>query len=100
MLDLDHNGITATVTRLLMLGAPKDQLRDQNVFRYCEPEDRAAVGSVIEDCKRWRPAVAVVDSIGEFMPMLGANSNSADEFTNIHTRVLKPLAMANSECSS
>jgi hypothetical protein len=77
-----------------MLGAPKDKLCDQNVFRYCEPEDRGAVGRVVKDCKEWRPAIAVVDSIGELMPMLGASSNSADEFTNVHSGVLKPLAMA------
>lgn len=42
----------------------------------------------------WRPAVAVVDSIGELLPLHGLNSNSADEFTVVHSNVLKPLAKA------
>ncbi|QIP41097.1 hypothetical protein G9444_3853 [Rhodococcus erythropolis] len=42
--------------------------------------------------RTWRPSVAVVDSIGELLPLFGSNSNSADDFTTVHTRVLKPLA--------
>ena len=94
VLDLDHNGVEATVSRLLMMGAPRGKLRDPNVFRYCEPQDRDDVRQVVKDSMAWRPAVAVVDSIGELMPMLGANSNSANEFTHTHTAVLKPLALS------
>ena len=38
-LDLDHNGPEATISRLLMLGAPWEALRDRSLFRYVEPED-------------------------------------------------------------
>ncbi|WP_260754960.1 AAA family ATPase [Mycobacterium sp. SMC-8] len=94
MIDLDHNGALSTIHRLLALGARPDALRNRNLFRYCEPEDAAEVRQVVEDSRTWRPAVAVVDSIGELLPMCGANTNSADEFTVMHTKVLKPLAKA------
>lgn len=94
IIDLDHNGAQSTVYRLLALGAPPDQLRDPAVFRYCEPEDRLELRQVVADSIEWRPAVAVVDSIGELLPMHGANTNSADEFTTVHSSVLKPLAKA------
>jgi hypothetical protein len=94
VLDLDLNSAASTLGRLLMMGAPKDKLADLNFFRYCEPEHSGDVNQVVEDCKTWRPEVAVVDSVGELLPMLGADSNSADDFTRAHTRVLKPLAMS------
>jgi hypothetical protein len=92
VIDLDHNGAASTVHRLIALGAPLEMLRNPDVFRYCEPEDRTELRQVVDDCKLWRPAVAVVDSIGELLPLHGANSNSSDEFTTVHTSVLKPLA--------
>ncbi|MBB2770552.1 UNVERIFIED_ORG: hypothetical protein GGE11_001447 [Mycolicibacterium obuense] len=94
MIDLDHNGAPSTVHRLLALGVRATDLRNPNLFRYCEPEDAAEVRQVVKDSQSWRPAVAVVDSIGELLPMCGSNSNSADEFTVMHTKVLKPLAKA------
>ena len=94
IVDLDHNGAAATVRRLLDLGAPIEALRDINRFRYCEPEDRLELRQVILDCAAWRPAVALVDSIGELLPMYGASSNSSDDFTLAHSNVLKPLARA------
>lgn len=94
VMDLDHNGPGAIVSRLLALGAPATYLRDPALFRYCEPEDRAELRQVVDDCKTWRPAVAIVDSIGELLPLHGANSNSPDEFTAVHSSVLKPLAKA------
>lgn len=59
-----------------------------------KPEDRTELRQVVDDSKLWRPAVAVVDSIGELLPLHGLNSNSADEFTAVHSNVLKPLAKA------
>jgi hypothetical protein len=91
IVDLDHNGPDATVGRMLALGAPESALRDPDRFRYCEPEDRAEVRQVIDDAMVWRPAVAIVDSVGELLPLYGANSNSADDFTTTHSYVLKPL---------
>jgi hypothetical protein len=94
VIDLDHNGAPATVRRLLALGAPIDALRDPDLFRYCEPDDRIELRQVIDDSITWRPAAAIVDSIGELLPMYGSSSNSADEFTTVHSNVLKPLAKA------
>ena len=94
IVDLDHNGAPATVRRLIDLGATSDALRDPQQFRYCEPEDRAELRQVVEDAAQWRPAVAIVDSIGELLPMYGASSNSSDDFTLAHSNVLKPLAKA------
>jgi hypothetical protein len=48
----------------------------------------------VKDCQTWRPAVAIIDSIGELMPLYGWDSNSADDFTRAHALVLKPLAVA------
>ncbi|MGB0972039.1 MAG: hypothetical protein ACPGVG_13920, partial [Mycobacterium sp.] len=94
VIDLDHNGAPATVRRLLDMGADEAALRNPDRFRYCEPEDRTELRQVIDDSQSWRPAVAIVDSVGELLPMHGASSNSSDDFTVAHTLVLKPLARA------
>ena len=94
VLDLDHGGPASTVARLLMLGAPLAALRDGDRFRYVEPEDRWHVLAVVEDVQAWRPDVAVVDSVGELLPVFGASSNSPDDYTAVHTTVIKPLATA------
>lgn len=94
IIDLDHNGGAATVARLLALGAPESLLRDQAMFRYCEPEDRTELRQVVADLSAWRPAMVIVDSIGELLPLFGASTNNADEFTSVHSVVLKPLARA------
>lgn len=93
-LDLDHNGAVSTVERLLAFGAPEDRLRDLDRFRYADPEDRDDLDAIIRDVEQtpWGPAVAVVDSIGEMLPLLGAGSNSPDEFTLANRRVLTRLA--------
>lgn len=96
VVDLDHNGPVATAARLLALGVPADVLSDQAVFRYVEPEDASELLAVVSDCRTWAPGVSVVDSMGELMPMLGLKSNDADDFTQAHGTVLKPLAMAGS----
>lgn len=94
VIDMDHNGPQATVYRLLDMGAKEDALRNADLFRYVEPEDADHLKAVIQDMKWWRPAVAVVDSIGELLPLLRLSSNSPDDFTSANARVLKPLAMA------
>lgn len=94
VIDLDHNGPDATIYKLLDMGAPESALRNPELFRYVEPEDKAHLLAVVADAKQWRPAVAVVDSVGELLPMMRLSSNSPDDFTIAHTAVLKPLAMA------
>ena len=92
VVDLDHNGPSATVSRLVALGAPVVALRDPSRFLYCEPDDRIEMLAVVAHMAKWHPGVAVVDSIGELLPLFGSSSNSTDDFTTVHTRVLKPLA--------
>jgi hypothetical protein len=91
---VDLPGAAATFGRLLDLGAPYDALRDANQFRYAEPEDIAHLDGIVADARTWRPAIATVDSIGELLPLLRLSSNSPDDFTAAHGRVLKPLARA------
>ena len=92
VIDLDHNGTASIVTRLLALGVHPETLGDLNLFRYVEPEDRNEAYAVVDDAQDWPPAVVVVDSLGELLPMFGSSSNSADDFTLVHSAVLKPLA--------
>jgi hypothetical protein len=47
---------------------------------------------MVADCAAWSADVVVVDSTGELLPMFGANSDNADDFTKVHNRVLQPLA--------
>lgn len=93
-LDLDHNGPASFLARLLMFGAPMAALRDRQMFRYVEPEDRQHLNEIMSAAVEWRPALAVVDSVGELLPILGLSSNSPDDFTVAHAHVLKPLARA------
>lgn len=93
VLDLDHNGVKATIGRLLMLGAPAATLSDLERFRYVEPEDDVHLLDVVADVILWAPDVTVLDSIGELLPLFGASSNSPDDFTMVHARVMKPLAV-------
>lgn len=90
-LDLDHNGPDSTVNRQIDFGADEAALRDSDRFLYVEPGDRAQAIAVIEDMADWKPTLVIIDSIGELLPLFGAGSNSADEFTDVHTRVIKPL---------
>ncbi|SIN26307.1 hypothetical protein [Micromonospora cremea] len=92
--DIDHNGPQATISRFLDMEVPEETLRDPALFRYVEPADKAHLMAVVKDAKGWHPAVAVADSVGELLPLLGLNSNSPDDFTLAHTAVLKPLALA------
>ncbi|WP_162625411.1 AAA family ATPase [Mycolicibacterium llatzerense] len=90
--DIDHNGASAIVSRLLLLGAPKETICDRDRFRHCEPSDVDAITRMVADCTSWSPDVVMVDSTGELLPMFGANSDSADDFTRVHAKVLQPLA--------
>ncbi|TXH18683.1 MAG: hypothetical protein E6R06_26160 [Mycobacterium sp.] len=94
VIDMDHNGPTATATRLLAFGVSNEVLSDPNRFRYVEPDDRLHMAQVVADLAEWRPTIVVVDSLGELMPLYGANSYSGDDFTDVNARVLKPLAKA------
>lgn len=90
--DLDHNGAESVIANLVLLGAPTGALRDRDRFRHCTPEDPLEIYQVVDDCREWRPAVVVVDSLGELLHMLGAASNSPDDYTRANRSVLQPLA--------
>lgn len=93
-IDIDHNGPEATVCRLIDMDVTEEALREPDRFRYVEPEDRSHLADVMDDLVTWRPAVVVLDSVGELLPLLGLSSNSPDDFTAAHARTLKRLAMA------
>lgn len=94
VVDIDHNGAEAIVTRLLQLGAPKEALTDRHRFCYLDPDSVGHLRAAVADLASWTPRVVVIDSTGELLPMFGANSNDADDFTRVHGEVLKPLAKA------
>lgn len=94
VLDVDHNGAAEIVSRLIMLGARPQHLADPTQFRLHEPDDADELRAVITSMCGWRPAVAVVDSLGEVIPMLGLSSNSPDDYSTAHREVLTAMADA------
>jgi len=95
--DLDHNGPEFILPLLAGFGASTETMSDPALFRYYDDLDTAlSMLLLVDECALWRPAVAVIDSIGELLPMMGASSNDADDFTRAHTNVLKPLAKTGS----
>ncbi|MGV9796065.1 AAA family ATPase [Gordonia sp. NPDC003422] len=89
--DMDHNGAASTAARLLQLGVTADVLGDLDRFRYIEPDGPLELIQVVIDCTTWTPDLIGLDSLGELLPMFKASSNSGDDFTVTHTRVIKPL---------
>lgn len=95
VVDVDHNGLQAIVSHLLALGVPAATLRDRdNRFRYVAPADSSEVVKVVEIAGRWRPTIAVLDSVGELVPMCGLKSVVDDDYTKVHQIVFAPIAAA------
>lgn len=94
VVDLDHNTAAGTVSRFQQMGVPADVLTDPSRFRYTEPDDATEIDGVIRDAQTWRPHFVIIDSLGELLPIYGANSNSADDFTRVHATAIKPFAAA------
>ncbi len=92
ILDLDHNGASATIARLIAMGADEATLRQPALFRYAAPDDAEQLQTVVRETVTWAPVMVLLDSIGELLPLFGASSNSPDDFTRVHTVVIKPLA--------
>jgi len=90
--DLDHNGAASLLHRLLYLGASPKQLTNSDLLRIAEPEDRNELAAVVLDTATWNPTLVVLDSIGELMPLMGASSNSPDEWTLVNRAVLTRLS--------
>ena len=91
-LDIDHNGAQEIAERLMLLGAHPDTIGNPNTFRIYEPEDQAGLLAFLTEMAHWQPNVAIIDSLGELMPMLGAKSIDNDELTTAMRAMLKPLA--------
>lgn len=91
-IDLDHNTAAAVVNRLMDLGLPAERLLDPARFRYAEPQDSDGLMEVLAEAKRSRPTLVVMDSMGEALSMLGANPNSDEDVTGVHTHLLKPFS--------
>lgn len=93
-LEIDHNGARATLARLIAAGVAAEVLRDPSRFRLAIPSGRAGVLAAVADAGSWRPTIAVVDSVGEVLPMFDGDSNSADDYSRVHREVFAPLAAA------
>ncbi|WP_100460611.1 AAA family ATPase [Mycobacteroides abscessus] len=94
IIDLDHNGAHSIIGRLQQLGVDNDVLADPDRFRLAEPDTSGELQQVINDLVVFSPAVVTIDSLGEVLPLFGANSNSADDFTRVHAAVISPLTKA------
>lgn len=94
IIDLDHNGAHSIIDRLQQLGIDDDVLADPNRFRLAEPDTSEELKQVINDLCVFGPTVVTIDSLGEVLPLFGANSNNADDFTRVHTAVVSPLTKA------
>lgn len=94
IIDLDHNGAHSIINRLQQLGVRNDVLGDQDRFRLAEADTAGELQQVITDLCQFEPNVVTIDSLGEVLPLFGANSNNADDFTRVHAAVISPLAKA------
>lgn len=97
-LDVDHNGSAEIATRLVALGAPIACVANPELFRIAEPEDITGLRQFIQDMMEWKPEIAVIDSLGEIVPMLGLKSTDNDDITKAIRAVCKPLAHVIGAC--
>lgn len=96
MIDADHNGPDHTAARLLLLGAHPEHIANPDRFRYYEPEDADQLKAAVTELTTWAPAVVLIDSLGEILPMLSVKSVDNDEITAALRLVCTPLANAGS----
>lgn len=94
LLDMDNNGPASTVHRLRLLGLTDQEITDDSKLRYCAPDDTLALRSTQEQGIPWGPSVVVIDSVGDLMATIGADSNSNDDYTTAHHRCIMPYARA------
>lgn len=95
LIDIDHNGANDTQSRLIKLGANPQHIGDPQRFRLYEPEDTTSLIAVRDDVATWQPALCVLDSVGELLPMLGLDSNSNDDITRAYRHIVQPMATTN-----
>lgn len=93
-LDLDHNGGSDMVLLLQGFGVLPSVLMDRAKFRIASEVlgDREDVLRAVADAAQWGPDYVVIDSVGELLPMFGASSDSADDFTSVNRQVASRLA--------
>ncbi|WP_104177654.1 ATP-binding protein [Cryobacterium sp. Y50] len=91
VIDIDHNGAHATLARFRSFGVSGDTLSNPARFRYAAPEDAETMRAIVAEAKRWQPTFTILDSIGELLPMFGANSNDADDYTRVNRAVMTAL---------
>jgi len=96
ILDLDHNGIMETLTRLTSFGADREVLADHSRFRLASPESRSEYLALLEDITEWTPSIVLVDSIGELGALFGANLNRDEEYAPLNRMAVQPFATAGS----
>lgn len=97
-LDVDHNGSSEIATRLISLGADVWTVADPEQFKIAEPDDVIGLRQFIQDMLVWQPDVAVIDSLGEIVPMLGLKSTDNDDITKALRAICKPLAHVVGAC--
>lgn len=91
-IDLDHNGAHATLNRFRSFGIETDTLVNEQRFRLAIPDDSDDVLALVADATIWQPTLVVIDSMGELLPMFGANSNDSDDFTRVNRQVMASFA--------
>ncbi len=92
--DVDHNGAPATISRLVAAGIDAEVLTDPARFRLLVGESKEDLEAAVRDAVEHPPTIAVFDSVGEIMPLYGASSNDADEYSAVHRAVFAPVAVA------
>ncbi|MCU1597092.1 MAG: hypothetical protein JWQ47_831, partial [Glaciihabitans sp.] len=96
MIDLDYNGANATITRMRQFGVSAEVLSNPTRFRLAMPDTAEAMNAIVTDAATWQPTLTIVDSMGELLPMYGANSNDADDYTRVHRSTLAAIASTGS----
>ncbi|MDH6236233.1 bifunctional DNA primase/polymerase [Cryobacterium sp. CG_9.6] len=93
-LDLDHNGGSDLVLLLTGFGVQNSVLINRARFRIASEvlDDQADVMRAVADAAEWGPDYVVIDSVGELLPLFGASSDSADDFTGVNRQVAAKLA--------
>lgn len=92
--DVDHNGAPATLGRLIAAGIARDVLTDPARFRLLIGESKEDLEAAVLDAVKHPPTIAIFDSVGEILPLYGADSNSADDYSAVHRAVFAPVAKA------
>lgn len=102
-LDVDHNGAEVLASRLVALQASSEPilhlLADPDRFRIALPESPQDLTQFVADMREWLPggrSVAVIDSLGEVIPMYGAASKDNDQITTVLRLLARPLAQLGS----